>query len=79
MLTLNPSQWQKHKKVILITGCSSGFGLLIAARLASAGHSVIATMRNLTKQNDLLNELRKRNAQADILLNQIMSLSLQDR
>jgi len=30
--------------VILITGCSSGFGMLSAARLAAAGHTVYATM-----------------------------------
>lgn len=54
-------------KVILITGCSSGFGLLTAARLASRGHHVIATMRNLTKKQALLDELDERNTQADIL------------
>jgi len=54
-------------QVILITGCSSGFGLLTAARLASRGHRVVATMRNLTKQQALLNELDQRNVQADIL------------
>jgi NAD(P)-dependent dehydrogenase (short-subunit alcohol dehydrogenase family) len=30
---------------VLITGCSSGFGLLAALRFARAGHRVVATMR----------------------------------
>ncbi|MBF0522970.1 MAG: SDR family oxidoreductase [Candidatus Omnitrophica bacterium] len=54
-------------KVILITGCSSGFGLLMAARLASKGHKVYATMRDLNKKEFLLNELKKRGATAEIL------------
>jgi len=54
------------QKVILITGCSSGFGLLTAARLASHGHTVWATMRDLTKKNLLEDELAKRNAKAVI-------------
>jgi len=54
-------------KIILITGCSSGFGLLTAARLASKGHTVIATMRNLTKRQALLDETRKRNTNVQIL------------
>ncbi|MDR6819974.1 NAD(P)-dependent dehydrogenase (short-subunit alcohol dehydrogenase family) [Neorhizobium sp. 2083] len=37
---------------ILITGCSSGFGLAIAQKFVEAGWNVIATMR--TPRNDLL-------------------------
>ncbi len=55
-----------NQKVILITGCSSGFGLLTAARLAAQGHFVWATMRDLSKKQALENELAKRNAQAFI-------------
>ena len=55
-----------NKKVILITGCSSGFGLLAAVRLADRGHLVWATMRDLSKKQDLEDELAKRNLQANI-------------
>ncbi len=40
-------------RVILITGCSSGFGMLIAARLCK-DYTVYATMRNVQKATDLL-------------------------
>lgn len=51
------------QKVILITGSSSGFGLLTAARLAARGHFVWATMRNISKQQPLLDEVAKRGGQ----------------
>jgi NAD(P)-dependent dehydrogenase (short-subunit alcohol dehydrogenase family) len=41
------------EKIALITGCSSGFGLLTAIELASRGHRVIATMRNLSRRDRL--------------------------
>ncbi|CAJ1076170.1 estradiol 17-beta-dehydrogenase 1 [Xyrichtys novacula] len=45
------------KKVVLITGCSSGIGLSLAVRLASdpnREYKVYATMRNLAKKERLL-------------------------
>ncbi len=54
-------------QIVLITGCSSGFGLLTAARLASQGHTVVATMRNLDKQGPLLEECQRRNVTVHVL------------
>jgi NAD(P)-dependent dehydrogenase (short-subunit alcohol dehydrogenase family) len=54
-------------KIVLITGCSSGFGLQTAAHLAVKGYRVVATMRDLTKQNALINEVKKRGAVLDVL------------
>ena len=39
------------KKVIVITGASSGFGALTARALAKAGHIVYASMRDTTRRN----------------------------
>lgn len=47
-------------KVILITGTSSGFGMLTAARLGSKGHIVYATMRDILKLKPLMEETGKR-------------------
>lgn len=41
-------------KTAIVTGCSSGFGELIAIELAKTGFSVIAAMRNLKKQDTLM-------------------------
>lgn len=56
-------------KVILITGCSSGFGLRTAIRLAKAGHHVVATMRDLSRSGTLVDEVK--NAQKEIDLFQM--------
>lgn len=53
--------------VILITGCSSGFGMLSSARLAASGHAVYATMRNLDKKGDLLEEVERRGTQVQLM------------
>ena len=39
------------KKIIVITGASSGFGRLTANALAKAGHMVYASMRQTTGRN----------------------------
>jgi NAD(P)-dependent dehydrogenase (short-subunit alcohol dehydrogenase family) len=39
------------KKVIVITGASSGFGAFAARALARAGHTVYASMRDTTGRN----------------------------
>lgn len=57
--------------VILITGCSSGFGLLSAARLAASGHRVHATMRDLNKRDPLDVEVRHRHAEKNLYVHQM--------
>ncbi len=52
----------KRSLVVLITGCSSGFGLLTAARLAVAGHRVHATVRDCKKAEFLEAEVSRRGA-----------------
>ncbi len=42
-----------HTKVVLITGTSSGFGMLSALEIANRGHRVIATMRDLDRASTL--------------------------
>lgn len=54
------------QRIVLITGCSSGFGMLAAARLASAGCRVYATMRDLLKRSTLDAEVLRRGCAANI-------------
>ena len=58
---------QHKSRIVLITGCSSGFGLLTAARLAAAGHQVYATMRNLDKEAALLSEVNRRGGAVNVM------------
>jgi NAD(P)-dependent dehydrogenase (short-subunit alcohol dehydrogenase family) len=53
-------------KRVLITGCSSGFGLLTAAAAAGAGYDCIATMRNMAKADYLRRALKQAGAVATI-------------
>jgi NAD(P)-dependent dehydrogenase (short-subunit alcohol dehydrogenase family) len=58
---------------VLITGCSSGFGLLSALEFARRGHAVHATMRNLAKDGGL-----KAAAEKDKLDMQVRQLDVLD-
>ncbi|PEZ03736.1 short-chain dehydrogenase [Bacillus sp. AFS018417] len=42
------------EKIVIITGSSSGFGLLTSLEFAKNGYLVIATMRNVEKQTELI-------------------------
>ena len=54
-------------KIILLTGTSSGFGLLTAARLAASGHRIFATMRDLRKKEALFEEVKRRGGKVSVL------------
>jgi len=57
---------KSQPKRVLITGCSSGFGLLTAVGAAKAGFDCIATMRNLSKAHYLEEALKQASATATI-------------
>jgi len=62
-------QTDSSKKVILITGTSSGFGLLTSARLCARGFIVYATMRDITCLKPLVNEACKR--KGDVIIREL--------
>jgi NAD(P)-dependent dehydrogenase (short-subunit alcohol dehydrogenase family) len=49
------------EKIAVITGSSSGFGLLTAVELAAAGYRVVATLRNLERRKFLEDALQQKN------------------
>lgn len=55
------------KKVILITGTSTGLGLKASILFAQQGHKVYATMRNLNKKDLLLREAAEANVDIELL------------
>ena len=59
-------QTNNRSKRVLITGCSSGFGLLTAVGAAKQGYDVVATMRNLDKSGALQSALDAQNTSARI-------------
>ena len=50
-----------EKKVVLITGSSTGLGLKTSVLLAQNGYKVYATMRNLEKSSELEKETKEQN------------------
>jgi len=71
--------YMPEKKIVFITGCSSGFGLVSSVYLASKGYQVIATMRNLDKRHDLLNECKPAGCNIDILQLDVTDVSSIDK
>jgi NAD(P)-dependent dehydrogenase (short-subunit alcohol dehydrogenase family) len=59
------------QKIAVITGASSGFGLLTAVELSAAEYRVVATMRNLERRHLLDEALRKRNALTNVDIRQL--------
>jgi NAD(P)-dependent dehydrogenase (short-subunit alcohol dehydrogenase family) len=46
--------------IVLVTGCSSGFGLRIATRAADSGHTVYAGLRDIDEPGELAERLEGR-------------------
>ena len=53
--------------VVLITGCSSGFGMLAAVEFARRGDAVYASMRDTLKSGPLLDEARAAGASVHVV------------
>ncbi|OMF97577.1 SDR family oxidoreductase [Paenibacillus sp. FSL R7-0273] len=53
---MNQIQEEARDQIALITGTSSGFGLLTAVRLAALGYQVVACMRDLQRKDELLRQ-----------------------
>ncbi|WP_042356096.1 oxidoreductase [Bacillus rubiinfantis] len=60
-----------NQPIAIVTGSSSGFGLLTVLELAKAGFHVIATMRNIPKGNTLLQEAMKYKLELKITLHEL--------
>ncbi len=58
---------EQPNKSVLVTGCSVGFGKEIALYLAEQGYQVYATMRNLDRSAELVEEAARRNVKLRIL------------
>jgi NAD(P)-dependent dehydrogenase (short-subunit alcohol dehydrogenase family) len=57
-----------NNKIAVITGTSSGFGLMTAIELARKGFTVAASMRNTSKSAELLREAKKHKVESKIIV-----------
>lgn len=71
MIKEKESERTMNKKIAIITGASNGFGLLTTLELAKKDYFVIATMRNLEKQIDLISQATKLDLQQNIKVQQL--------
>lgn len=60
-----------EKQVALITGASSGFGLLTTIELAKSGIFVVATVQNINDKDNLVEELKKNNLEENAKIIQL--------
>lgn len=65
-------------RVVLITGTSSGFGLLTALTLARAGHRVFASMRNTRSANAGVAKRLRAIARQESLALQVLDIDIRD-
>ena len=56
---------------VLVTGTSSGFGLVTVVELAKRGWDVVATMRDLAKRNELDRALAAAGASSNVRVEQL--------
>ncbi|HDR7794706.1 TPA: SDR family oxidoreductase [Bacillus luti] len=71
MIKEKESEQKMNKKIAVITGASSGFGLLTTIELAKKDYFVIATMRNLEKQANLISQATQLNLLQNITVQQL--------
>lgn len=60
-----------NQPIAIVTGASSGFGLLTTLELAKAGFQVIATMRNKAKADELLKEANRLIIQSNLIIHEL--------
>jgi NAD(P)-dependent dehydrogenase (short-subunit alcohol dehydrogenase family) len=60
-----------NKKIAIVTGTSSGFGLSTSIELARKGFTVIAAMRNCDKSSKLLQQARKYGIESKIIVHEL--------
>jgi NAD(P)-dependent dehydrogenase (short-subunit alcohol dehydrogenase family) len=60
-----------NQPIAIVTGASSGFGLLTAIELSKAGFQVIATMRNAERSVELLKETKRLSIHSNIIVHEM--------
>jgi NAD(P)-dependent dehydrogenase (short-subunit alcohol dehydrogenase family) len=60
-----------NQPIAIVTGASSGFGLLTTLEFAKAGFQVIATMRNKAKADELLKEAQRLTIQSNLIIHEL--------
>ncbi|WP_066308494.1 oxidoreductase [Bacillus sp. FJAT-29814] len=60
-----------NEQIAIVTGASSGFGLLTTLELARKGFKVVATMRNPGKSQGLLNEAKLQGLEQRIIIHEL--------
>jgi NAD(P)-dependent dehydrogenase (short-subunit alcohol dehydrogenase family) len=62
---------EMNQPIAIVTGASSGFGLLTTIELAKAGFQVIATMRNKERSGELLKEANRLTIQSNLIVHEL--------
>ena len=73
-----PGEQSTSRSTALITGCSSGFGELIAKTLAADGHHVYATMRGVQARNAVAADNLRQWARERSLALEVLELDVTD-